>query len=168
MFTVTGDLAYTFILSQFAVNLLMIPVGLLLIKIMVRLLSVRLTFVAIGIVMLSVIGSYAIRNSMLDVWVVILFGFIGYFCNRVGLDTGAMALGIILGPMIDENFGKCVSLSKATGGSVLQVFWESPIAMLLIFLTVLSFFTPFLLERKRRRSALRECADGPTQEAGHA
>ena len=168
VFTVTGDLAYTFILSQFAVNLLMIPVGLLLIKIMVRLLSVRLTFVAIGIVMLSVIGSYAIRNSMLDVWVVILFGFIGYFCNRVGLDTGAMALGIILGPMIDENFGKCVSLSKATGGSVLQVFWESPIAMILILLTALSFFTPFLLERKRRRSALRECADGPNQEAGHA
>ncbi|MDR3175457.1 MAG: tripartite tricarboxylate transporter permease [Desulfovibrio sp.] len=152
VFTVTGDLAYTFIMSQFAVNLLMIPVGLVLIKIMVRLLSIRLTFVAIAIVMLSIIGSYAIRNSILDVWIVIAFGFVGYFCNLVKLDTGAMALGIILGPMIEENFGKCVSLSKAVDGSILQVFLNSNIAVVLIFCTLLSLVTPFLLEWKRKRA----------------
>ncbi|MDR3358169.1 MAG: tripartite tricarboxylate transporter permease [Desulfovibrio sp.] len=152
VFTVTGDLAYTFIFSQFAVNLLMIPVGLLLIRLLVRLLSIRLTFVAIGIVLLSVIGSYAIRNSMLDVWIALLFGILGYFCNRVRLDTGAMALGIILGPMVEENFGKCVSLAKAPGSSVMQVFLDSPIALALIFLTLLSLCTPFLMNLRRRRA----------------
>ncbi len=167
VFTNTGVLAYTFIFSQFVVNLLMIPVGLVLAKIMVRLLSIRLTFVAIGIVMLSVIGSYAIRNSMLDVWIVILFGFVGYLCNRVGLDTGAMALGIILGPMIEENYGKCVSLSHASGGSVMQVFMDSPIALALIFFTLLSLVTPFLLERKRKKMAFCESPESST-EAPHA
>jgi len=157
VFTTTGELAYTFIMSQFAVNLLMVPVGLLLARVMARLLSIRLTFVAIAIVMLSVIGAYAIRNSMLDVWIVVVFGVIGYFCNRVGLDNGAMALGIILGPMIDENFGKCVNLSKAHGDSVLQVFWQSEIALLLMFFTLLSLLTPFFLERKRKR--MREAAE---------
>ncbi len=154
VFTATGDLAYTFIMSQFAVNLLMIPIGLLLARVMTKLLSIRLTFVAIAIVVLSVIGSYAIRNSMLDVWIVIVFGFLGYFSGRVGLDTGAMALGIILGPMIEENLGKCVHLSKASGGSVINVFLESPIAILLIVLTLLSLATPFLLDWKRKR---RDC-----------
>ena len=149
VFTTTGDLAYTFIMSQFAVNLFMIPVGLVLARIMTRLLKIRLTFVAIAIVALSVIGAYAIRNSMLDVWLVIVFGFIGHFCIRVGLDTGAMALGIILGPMIEENLGKCVHLSKASGGSILTVFLQSPIALLLVFLTMLSLITPILLEWKR-------------------
>ncbi|MDR1776504.1 MAG: tripartite tricarboxylate transporter permease [Desulfovibrio sp.] len=153
VFTVTGDLAYTFIFSQFVVNLLMIPVGLLLIRLLVRLLRVRLTFVAIGIVLLSVIGSYAIRNSMLDVWIALLFGILGYFCNRVKLDTGAMALGIILGPMIEENFGKCVSLSKAPGSSIIQVFLDSPIAVILILLTALSLCTPFLMQWRRQRAA---------------
>jgi len=157
VFTATGDLAYTFIMSQFAVNLLMIPVGLVLARIMTKLLSIRLTFVAIAIVMLSVIGAYAIRNSMLDVWLVIVFGFIGYFSGLVGLDTGAMALGIILGPMIEENLGKCVHLSKASGGSVLTVFFQSPIALLLIALTALSLATPFLLDWKRKRQALKGC-----------
>lgn len=149
VFTTTGDLAYTFIMSQFAVNLLMIPVGLVLARIMTRLLRVRLTFVAIAIVALSVIGAYAIRNSMLDVWLVIVFGFLGHFCVRVGLDTGAMALGIILGPMIEENLGKCVHLSRASGGSILTVFLQSPIAIILICCTLLSLITPFLLEWRR-------------------
>jgi putative tricarboxylic transport membrane protein len=69
----------------------------------------------------------------------------------VGLDNGAMALGIILGPMIDENFGICVNLSKAHGDSVLQVFWQSNIALLLVFCTVLPLLTPFFLDWKRKR-----------------
>ena len=128
---------------------------------MTKLLSIRLTFVAIGIVVLSVIGAYAIRNSMLDVWIVIGFGFFGYFSNIVGLDTGAMALGIILGPMIEENLGRCVHLSKASGGSVINVFFESPIAILLMALTALSLITPFLLDLKRKRQAAK-CACAPT------
>ena len=150
VFTSTGELAYTFIFSQFLVNILMIPTGLILAKIMVRLLSIRLTFVAIAIVVLSVIGSYAIRNSMLDIWIVLVFGFIGYFCNRVGLDTGAMALGIILGPMIEENLGKTHNLSAALDGSIWAVFFESPIAIVLMGFTLLSLLTPYFLEKKRK------------------
>ena len=156
LFTVTGEMAYTFIMSLFAANLIMIPVGLLLIKIMARLLSIRLTFVAIGIIMFSVIGAYAIRNSMLDVWIVIVFGVIGYIGNRVGLDNGGMALGIILGPMIEEGFSRSVSLSRAHDDSVLQVFWNSNIALVFIFLTFLSLLTPFFLEWKRKRMATHE------------
>ena len=64
IFTASGDLAYTFIMSQFAVNLLMIPVGFVLCQCMARLLSIRLTLVAIGIVVLAFIGAYAISNSL--------------------------------------------------------------------------------------------------------
>jgi putative tricarboxylic transport membrane protein len=155
IFTASGDLAYTFIMSQFVVNLLMLPVGYALTKFMAKLLSVRLTFVAISIVVLSVIGSYAIRNSMLDIGVVLAFGFIGYICVRIGMDNGSMALGIILGPMIEENLGKCVHLSAATG-SLSSVFLQSPLAVLLIFLTLLSMATPWILAKRRKRRALAE------------
>ena len=150
VFTNTGDLAYTFIMSQFAVCLLMLPIGYLLAKVMAKLLRIRLTFVAIAIVMLSFIGSYAIRNNMLDVWIVVIFGVVGYFSSRVGLDTGSMALGIILGPMIEENLGKCEHLSHALGGSILDVFFSSNIAIALMALTALSLATPFLLSKKKK------------------
>lgn len=154
VFTVSGELTYTFIMSQFAVNLLMLPVGYLLVKIMTKLLKVRLTMVAIGIVMLSFIGSYAIGNSLLDMWVVLGFGLLGYFCNRFGMDTGAMALGLILGAMIEENLGKTEQLSYAIdGGTILTVFSHSTVAVVLIALTLLSMVTPFLLKLKRAKKA---------------
>lgn len=172
VFTNTGDLAYTFIMSQFAVCLLMLPVGYLLAKVMAKLLSIRLTFVAIGIVMLSVVGSYAIRNNMLDVWIVLIFGVIGYFATRVGLDTGSMALGIILGPMIEENLGKCFHLSKALDGSILDVFLSSNIAITLIVLTLLSFLTPFMLNKRKKQQEAElhaaECAHEAHKESDHA
>ncbi|MFU2208236.1 tripartite tricarboxylate transporter permease [Solidesulfovibrio sp. C21] len=158
IFTATGELAYTFILSQIVVNILMIPVGYLLAKVMAKILNIRLTLVAVAIVTLSVIGSYAISNSMLDVWVVVLFGIIAFFGGLVGLDTGAMALGIILGPMVEENLGKCVNLAKSEG-SIFQVFFSSPISLLLILLTLLSIATPFLLEMRSKRHAATNCTE---------
>ena len=92
IFTASGDLAYTFIMSQFAVNLLMIPVGFVLCRTMARLLSIRLTLVAIGIVVLAYIGAYAISNSLVDIWVVLAFGLVGFFGGKVGMDTGAELL----------------------------------------------------------------------------
>jgi len=130
-------------------------------------LSIRLTFVAIGIVMLSVIGSYAIRNNMLDVWIVLIFGVVGYFSTRVGLDTGAMALGIILGPMIEENLGKCVSLSKAMDGSVISVFFASNITIGLMVMTGLSFLTPFILSMIKKQRAAQSATEAHRGD-GHA
>ncbi len=154
VFTVSGELTYTFIMSQFAVNLLMLPVGYMLVKIMTKLLKVRLTMVAIGIVMLSFIGSYAIGNSLLDMWVVLVFGIFGYLCHRFGLDTGAMALGLILGAMIEENLGKTEQLSHAMdGGTILTVFSQSTVSVALIALTLLSMITPFLLKLRRTQKA---------------
>ncbi len=152
IFTNSGELTYSFIYSQFAVNLLMIPVGYVLAKAMARMLNFKLTFVALGIVMLSVIGSYAINNSMLDVWVVVVFGFIGYIGGKFGMDTGAMALGIILGPMVEENLGKCFHLAVATDGGLLTVLTEGNISKVLIGAIILSIFTPLILERKKKKN----------------
>ena len=158
IFAETGDLAYTFIISQLAVNILMVPVGYLMAKVMAKILNIRLTLVAVAIVTLSFIGSYAISNSMLDVWVVVGFGVIAFFGGLVGLDTGAMALGIILGPMVEENLGKCVNLAKAEG-SIWQVFLASPISILLILLTLLSILAPILLGLRKKCRKTPSCME---------
>ncbi len=153
IFTASGDLAYTFIMSQFAVNLLMIPVGFVLCRTMARLLSIRLTLVAIGIVVLAYIGAYAISNSLVDIWVVLAFGLVGFFGGKVGMDTGAMALGVILGPMIEENLGKSVDLSRSVDGGLMSVMFEGSINKVLIAALLLSLLTPFLLKLRNRKHA---------------
>lgn len=150
IFTVSGELAYTFIWSQFLVNILMIPIGYVLCQCMARLLSIRLTLVAIGIVVLSYIGAYAIGNSMVDLWVVLAFGVIGFFGGKVGMDNGALALGVILGPMIEENLGKCFDIARSHDGGLPAVMFSGTINMVLIAALILSLLTPFLLKLKKR------------------
>ena len=159
IFTATGDLTYTFIMSQFAVNLLMIPVGLFLCRCMAKLLSIRLTLVAIGIVVLAYIGAYAINNNYVDFWVVFLFGLIGFFGTKVGMDTGAMALGVILGPMIEENLGKSVDLSRSVEGGLGTLMFQGTINKVLIACLLLSLLTPALLALRNRRAGVVKKAE---------
>lgn len=98
IFTATGELAYTFIFSQFAVNLLMVPVGFVLCRCMAKLLTIRLTFVAISIVVLSYIGAYAIANSLVDIWVVLAFGFVGFLAASWAWTPGPWLWGLFSVP----------------------------------------------------------------------
>ncbi len=161
IFTATGELTYTFIASQFAVNLLMIPVGFLLCKCMAQLLNLELSIVAIAIVVLAYIGAYAISNSMVDLWMVVLFGVIGFFGGMVGWDAGAMALGVILGPMIEENLGSCLQLAQAADGGLMAVMAGGYINKGLIVALILSLLTPFLLKWKNARKN-KTCDKGAT------
>ena len=58
---------------------------------------------------------------------VLAFGLVGFFGGKVGMDTGAMALGVILGPMIEENLGKSVDLSRSVDGGLMSVMFEGSI-----------------------------------------
>ena len=153
IFTATGELTYTFIASQFAVNLLMIPVGYILCKCMAKLLNLELNMVAIAIVVFAYIGAYAISNSMLDLWMVVIFGTIGFLGSMVGWDAGSMALGIILGPMIEENLGSCLQLAMARDGGLLTVMAGGVINKILILAILLSLLTPLLLKLKAKHRA---------------
>lgn len=154
IFTENGDVAYTFIMSLIVANILMFIVGLALIKGTARVLNIPTSYIGVGVVVLSVIGSYAIRNSMLDVVMMIFFGLIGHFGGRIGLDTGAMALGLILGHIIEENLGKSMALAGADG-SIWRVFFGSTISFILIVLTLASVMTPFFLKKRAAKAAAR-------------
>lgn len=160
IFSASGELAYTFTYSQFAVNILMVPIGFVLCRAMARLLSIRLTLVAIAIVILAYIGAYAINNSVLDIWVVFVFGVLGFVAGKVRLDTGAMALGVILGPMIEENLGKCFDLAHAVSGGLFEVMVSGSVNKVLIAAFLLSMLTPLLLMYKSRRNRERALAEG--------
>ena len=78
--------------------------------------------------MLSTIGAYAVRNLMIDVWVVCLAGIAGYFLRRSGYSVAGIVLGLILGGLGEANFVEWMQLMHydALG------FFEHPIAATLI------------------------------------
>ena len=116
-------------------NILMIPIGYLGIKAFAQVLKLKTSVVLTGVVLFSMIGSYAIRNSYFDIYVMLAFGFIGYIMERLAVPLAPMILGIILGPMVEDNLR--VGLIK-TGGSMNQ-FFTRPISLVLFLLILLVF-----------------------------
>lgn len=96
-----------------------------------------------AVVVFSVVGSYAIRNDIFDVWVMVAFGVAGFFLERAKVPLPPLILGLILGPMLEENLR--IGLVKS-GGSW-QPFFMRPICVSLVAAMGLAALTPLLLRR---------------------
>jgi len=142
--TLVTALFIVFILA----NILMVVVGYLAIKLSTNILRVPRNILVPIIAVFCVIGSYAVNNSIFDVWVMLVLGILGYFMNRLGIPIPSVVLAIILGPMVEFNF--ITSLIKADLNPI--IFVSRPIAIGLALLTVFTWILPFLKMGRIRRT----------------
>ncbi|WP_144900781.1 tripartite tricarboxylate transporter permease [Halobellus captivus] len=87
---------------------------------------------------LSIVGAIGLRNNWIDVLTVIVFGIVGFYMREFDFPIIAFVLGVVLGPIAEENLVRSLQIS---GGS-LDIFWSSPLSILLILLTVASILSP--------------------------
>jgi TctA family transporter len=65
-----------------------------------------------AIVLFCAIGVYSTNNNTFDIWLVALFGFVGYIFMKLGCEPAPLLLGFILGPMMEENLRRALLLSR--------------------------------------------------------
>lgn len=92
------------------------------------------------VLVVSLLGSFAIRNMMEDVLISLVFGVVGYIMLKGGFTPIPLLLGLVLGEMVESNYHRALMIS---GGSY-TIFFQSTISKILIGLTVLSFVAPYL------------------------
>ena len=92
------------------------------------------------ILAVSLLGSFAIRNLMADVFISLVFGILGYIMLKGGFTPVPLLLGMVLGEMVEINYHRALMIS---GGSN-SIFYSSIICKILIFLTLLSLAGPYL------------------------
>ncbi len=130
-------------------NLLLVILNLPLIGIWVKMLSIPYRYLGPLIVLLIGIGVYGIKNNAGDIFFVVAFGAIGYILHRLRFQAAPLLLGLVLGPMIEENLRRALLLSR---GNYL-VFLERPISAFFVVLTVLllvsSVWSPWKAFKKR-------------------
>jgi len=135
IFQENGDLINRMFVIAIITQFLLLIVGYLGIRLYSLVLKMPKNVLMVYVTAFSIIGAYALRNSMFDVLLVAIFGVIGYLMEMVKMPLAPMILGIILGPMIEENFR--VGLIKTEGS-----FWpflKRPISLTL-FLVILFVF----------------------------
>src|ERR1700752_2678344 len=134
------ELFWGLIASMWLGNLMLIVLNLPLIGLWVALLRVPYRLMFPAIVLFCCIGTYSISNSVLDVWVMLLFGVLGVFFYKVGAEPAPFILGFILGPLMEENFRRAMYLSRGDA----MIFLERPISAGLL-LCALALFVILVL-----------------------
>ncbi|MEI8189709.1 MAG: tripartite tricarboxylate transporter permease [candidate division NC10 bacterium] len=144
------ELVYAVYLSFIIANILMVPFGYLAIKVSGTMLKVPRNILMPAILMFCIVGSFAINNSFFDVGLMLAMGILGYFFENNGIPVAPIVLGMVLGPIVEQNF--MVSMIKS-GWDLFQ-FFTRPTASILAVLTILTWLAPFIPTILRRfRSA---------------
>lgn len=145
-----AEITYTFILSFFLGNLIMFAIGISASRLYARALNLPNNLLMPVVLALSVVGAFAGRNSIFDVDMMMALGLLAYGGLKVGLSPAPIALGVILGPIMERGLVESMMLSRATGGLVNTLF-SSPLSMVLIAMTVVSVAWPFVAKALANR-----------------
>jgi len=139
--------------SMWIGNLMLVVINLPLVGMWVSLLRIPYRLLFPAIILFCCIGAYASSNSVFSVWLMLGWGALGYFFNKVGVQPAPMVLGFVLGPMLEENFRRAMLLS---GGDP-TVFVQRPISAVLLAIAaalLLVLISPVI--RRKREEALKE------------
>jgi putative tricarboxylic transport membrane protein len=128
--------AYRFTGMFLLATVAMFVLGILIVKPLLWLLRIKKSIMMPIVFVLCMVGTYAIAGRIFDILVMILFGILGFPMRKLGYPEAPLVLGIILGPMVDENLRRGLILSQ---GSIAP-FFVGTINILLIVATFLTLF----------------------------
>jgi len=118
----------------FLASVAMLILGLSMVKIVVKILKVPTSILMPIILVLCTVGSFAIAGRVFDILIMLLFGVIGYPLRKMKFPDAPLILGLILGPMLDENLRRGLILNDGS----LVPFFSRPISVILIFMILMT------------------------------
>lgn len=141
-------LVYGVFVSFFLAHFFMLGLQLYGIKLFVRLTRIPLYLLIPSILVLCSVGSFSIHNRFFDIWVLLIFGLLGYLLSKAKIPLAPMILGVILGPMAESNFRRALMTD-----SDLTLFLTRPISLFFILMAVVSLIYPFYKKYKSIKKA---------------
>ena len=126
--------------SFFLALILTLVIGLLLMRWVAWVTRIPSHILLVVIAVLCVVGSFAIRNTMSDVYIMLAFGLIGYLLNLFRLPAAPLAFGLILGPLLEENLRRSLILGRGSW----DIFINSPIALTLLLMSLGAILLPLV------------------------
>ena len=132
------DFVWGLIASIYLGHLLTFILCLLAVPLLAMIMRVPYAIITPFIVVISIIGSYSLNNSILDVFITVIFGLIGYWLRKMKYPLAPLVVALVLGDSIERTFRQSLI---ASGGSPLT-FISSPIAAVLLVLALLMLLYP--------------------------
>ena len=119
------ELFWGFVASMYVGNVVLLILNLPLVGVFVNLLRIPYSYLYPAILCFCILGVYSVASSVVDVWIMLGMGGLGYILRKFGYDLAPIALGLVLAPMLELS----VRQSLAMSGGSFRIFFERPIAV---------------------------------------
>lgn len=134
--------------SMMLTNILMVIISMAVAKVFAKILAIPYDVLGPTIIMLAVIGSYALKNGVGDVILMVIAGIVGYLFSKLGFSSAALVLGLVLGQMCESNLRRAVTVAN---GNFMEVFTKPITAVVMtacIIMLVFPVIKPLLKKKK--------------------
>lgn len=158
LMTSQSDLVWTLLASLLIGNTLLLVLNLPLAPVWAKLLRTPRPYLYAGILFFASLGAYTVNQQAFDLFLLLVFGLLGFAMRRFGLPVLPLILGVILGPLMETKMREALSIS---GGDVSALFSESLAVVIYVIIAValLATFVSWFLRRRDHAPAITE-SDG--------
>jgi putative tricarboxylic transport membrane protein len=144
------DIFWGFVVSMYVGNVMLLALNLPLVGLFVNVLRIPYAYLYPLVIMFCVIGVYAVNNSIVDVWIMLIMGGLGYLLRKFGLDPAPLVLGLVIAPTFEMSLKQSLIMSNGDW----LIFFQRPIALAL-FLVSTALLALALLALVRRQKDWR-------------
>lgn len=138
---------------------LLMPLGFAFMRAIVGILKLPAWSIMSSVLMISIVGTYAVSRQVTDIWMLLFFGIVGFLLRKADFPLAPIVIGFVLGPIFEKNFRRTGLISQ---GDLFGYILERPIALGVLTLTVLFLIVPFI--RWPGRTPTISGADGGTSD----
>jgi putative tricarboxylic transport membrane protein len=120
-------------------NIFLFLFGMTGIRLFSKIVEIPKSIIIPAVIVLSIVGSYSINNNIYDVYWMIVFGILGYFMKMYDYPVAPMVLGVILGPLIDSNLRRAISIEHNSFLGFISSLFTHPISLtMIVFIVIMS------------------------------
>jgi putative tricarboxylic transport membrane protein len=129
------ELFWGFVASMYVGNIVLLILNLPMVGLFVNLLRIPYAYLYPCILCFCILGTYSVSNSLVDVWILLAMGGVGYVLRKFGYDLAPVALGLVLAPMLELSLRQSLAMSAGDYG----IFLDRPIATTMFALGAVLF-----------------------------
>ncbi len=145
------EVTFIFMSGMMVTVFVMLISGLLSTRLFSRILKIKVGYIIPAVIIFSTIGVYSVRNSLFDIWLMLVFGTIGVLFKKLEIPAAPVLLGSILGPMVERNFRRTLQFADFNDESVISFLISRPISAVLMVVVLILIYSNFRKFLKRRR-----------------
>lgn len=147
LFVEHGEWVYSTMLGMFAINIIMLILGVIFIRLFAKIADVHDEVLVPIILLVCVAGLYSQANSLYTCFILVFSSIIGYILWRNKFPVAPLIIGFVLGPIVEKNFRRSLLMN----GMNADIFYKRPVCLILLILSVISIFWPYIKKEFAKR-----------------